>query len=100
MAFRFRAAMGLVPHTSVSDYAAMTGGWFVPIMPDLNQRNLFVVTYLIQNSIWWIEYVGLNGIRQDTWFYTYKYILHGEFLGFSMEQRSFRRPGSLFRQDQ
>jgi glycosidase len=25
--------------------------------------------YLIQNSIWWIEYVGLEGIRQDTWPY-------------------------------
>ena len=25
--------------------------------------------YLIQNSIWWIEYVGLSGIRMDTYPY-------------------------------
>ncbi len=35
-------------------------------MPDLNQRNRHVAKYLIQNSIWWIEYSGLDGIRQDT----------------------------------
>lgn len=35
-------------------------------MPDFNQRNRHVATYLIQSSIWWIEYAGINGIRQDT----------------------------------
>ncbi|KAA6330667.1 Neopullulanase SusA, partial [termite gut metagenome] len=29
-------------------------------------RNRHVAKYLIQNSIWWIEYTGINGIRQDT----------------------------------
>jgi neopullulanase len=38
-------------------------------MPDLNQQNQYLKKYLIQNSIWWIEYVGLEGIRQDTWPY-------------------------------
>lgn len=38
-------------------------------MPDLNQRNRFVADYLIQNSIWWIEYADLDGIRQDTYVY-------------------------------
>lgn len=41
-------------------------GWFTQVMPDLNQRNRHVETYLNQNSIWWIEYAGINGIRQDT----------------------------------
>ncbi len=41
-------------------------GWFVSVMPDFNQRNPHVSTYLIQSSIWWIEYAGINGIRQDT----------------------------------
>ena len=27
------------------------------------------MTYLIQNSIWWIEYAGINGIRMDTYPY-------------------------------
>ncbi len=43
--------------------------WFVSSMPDLNQRNPFMANYLIQNSIWWIEYTGLDGIREDTYPY-------------------------------
>lgn len=35
-------------------------------MPDFNQRNRHVARYLLQSSIWWIEYAGINGIRQDT----------------------------------
>ena len=57
------------PHASEADYEAMVDGWFVPTMPDLNQENEFMKNYLIQNSIWWIEFVGLEGIRQDTWPY-------------------------------
>lgn len=57
------------PHASEADRSAMVDGWFVPTMPDLNQRNPFMEKYLIQNSIWWIEFVGLEGIRQDTWPY-------------------------------
>lgn len=51
-----------------SDYAKKIAidGWFTQVMPDLNQRNRHVATYLTQNSIWWIEYAGINGIRQDT----------------------------------
>ena len=41
----------------------------VPSMPDLNQRNPHVIKYLIQNSIWWIETVGIDGIRMDTYPY-------------------------------
>jgi glycosidase len=57
------------PHASESDIKAMADGWFVPTMPDMNQKNPFMSKYLIQNSIWWVEYVGLEGIRQDTWPY-------------------------------
>lgn len=63
------------PHASESDKKAMVEGWFVPSMPDLNQRNPFLAKYLIQNSIWWIEYAGLEGIRQDTWPYPDKYMM-------------------------
>ena len=57
------------PNASEADRREMTDGWFVPTMPDLNQRNPLMAKYLIQNSIWWIEYAGLEGIRQDTWPY-------------------------------
>lgn len=63
------------PHASEADKRMMTDGWFVETMPDLNQRNPFMATYLIQNSIWWIEYVGLDGIRQDTWPYPDKHMM-------------------------
>ena len=57
------------PYASDIDKEEMTDGWFVPTMPDLNQRNHFVADYLIQNSIWWIEYANLDGVRQDTYVY-------------------------------
>jgi len=57
------------PHAAKADKIAMSDGWFVPSMPDLNQRNPFLATYLIQNSIWWTEYGGLNGIRMDPYPY-------------------------------
>jgi len=53
-------------HAPQSEIAAMTDGWFVPSMPDLNQRNRLLADYLIQNSIWWIEYSRIDGIRHDT----------------------------------
>ncbi|MEI7421993.1 MAG: glycoside hydrolase family 13 protein [Prolixibacteraceae bacterium] len=57
------------PYATQIDKAGFNDGWFVPSMPDLNQRNPLMATYLIQNSIWWIEYVGLAGIRMDTYPY-------------------------------
>lgn len=59
----------LDPYASKVDMRETVDGWFVPSMPDLNQRNSHVITYLIQNSIWWIETVGIDGIRMDTYPY-------------------------------
>ena len=55
-----------------TDKDLMTRGWFVSQMPDLNHDNPFLATYMIQNSIWWIETLGLGGIRQDTYPYSGK----------------------------
>ena len=57
------------PYASKIDMHETVDGWFVPTMPDLNQRNPHVIKYLIQNSIWWIETVGIDGIRMDTYPY-------------------------------
>ena len=57
------------PYASQVDLRETVDGWFVPTMPDLNQRNPHVMTYLIQNSKWWIETVGIDGIRMDTYPY-------------------------------
>lgn len=57
------------PHASAYDYNMHTKGWFVESMPDLNQENKLMATYLIQNTLWWIEYADLGGIRMDTYSY-------------------------------
>ena len=59
----------LDPYASKVDLHETVDGWFVPTMPDLNQRNEHLMTYLIQNSEWWIETVGTDGIRMDTYPY-------------------------------
>jgi glycosidase len=59
-------------HASEYDRKKMTQGWFDNHMPDMNQHNPFLAKYLIQNSIWWIEYADLDGIRMDTYPYPFK----------------------------
>ena len=56
-------------HTTNSEMSNFVDGWFVQTMPDLNHKNLFMTNYLIQNSIWWIEYANLSGLRIDTYSY-------------------------------
>jgi neopullulanase len=57
------------PYASKYDKDLTTDGWFVQSMPDLNQTNPHVMRYLIQNSKFWIEYAGIDGIRMDTYPY-------------------------------
>lgn len=54
------------PYASKTDTEVFTDGWFVRTMPDLNQDNPLLADYLIYNSLWWIEYADLEGIRHDT----------------------------------
>lgn len=62
-------------YAAAADKESMVRGWFVSSMPDLNQENPFLSTYLIQNSIWWVETLGIAGIRQDTYPYSQKKFL-------------------------
>jgi glycosidase len=64
-------------HADSSSMKNVSEGWFVDDMPDLNQKNLFVGKYIIQNTIWWIEYSGLDGIREDTYPYVDQKFLSG-----------------------
>ncbi|WP_282013624.1 glycoside hydrolase family 13 protein [Marinifilum flexuosum] len=56
----------LDPYASETDQIQFSDGWFDRSMADLNQKNELLMTYLIQNSIWWVEYADLDGIRMDT----------------------------------
>lgn len=62
-------------YASEIDKKQMTEGWFVESMPDLNHKNPFMAQFIIQNSIWWVEELGLGGIRQDTYPYADKIFL-------------------------
>lgn len=57
------------PYAAAVDKQNFVDGWFVDHFPDMNQKNPLVATYQIQNSIWWIEYAGLAGLRIDTYSY-------------------------------
>ena len=63
------------PHAIESDIKGFSDGWFVPTMPDLNQRNPHLANYLVQNAIWWVETADLSGIRVDTYSYPDKAFL-------------------------
>ena len=63
------------PYASEIDKADHTDGWFDRSMPDLNQRDPLLGDYLVQNAIWWVEYVGLRGIRMDTYPYPDKHFM-------------------------
>lgn len=68
----YRLATSIDPYASAFDTDKLLKGWFYRTMPDLNQHNPLMATYLIQNSIWWVEYALLDGIRMDTHPYPYK----------------------------
>ncbi len=57
------------PYSDSSTVRHVQEGWFVDYMPDLNHRNEFMANYIIQNTLWWIESTGIDGIREDTYPY-------------------------------
>jgi glycosidase len=67
----FRGSTIMDPHASQADRDIFLTGWFDTHMADLDQRNELLSAYLIQNTIWWIEYAGLDGLRLDTQPYSY-----------------------------
>jgi neopullulanase len=57
------------PYAAKADYKVMADGWFVPLMPDLNQGNPYVANFLIQHALWTVEEFGIDGWRIDTYAY-------------------------------
>ncbi|MEW6234692.1 MAG: alpha-amylase family glycosyl hydrolase [Candidatus Omnitrophota bacterium] len=54
------------PYASDAAQKDTLEGWFIDILPDLNQNDKETALYLIQNSLWWIGVSGIDAIRQDT----------------------------------
>ncbi len=65
----FRGQVLSDPYQSKNDAMLMNNGWFDSMMADVDQTNPLFANYLIQNSVWWIEYAGIDGIRMDTYPY-------------------------------
>ena len=68
----YRVTTAIDPYASQADRDRMEKGWFVTEMPDLDQTNELLARYLIQNTVWWIEESGIDGIRMDTYPYPNK----------------------------
>jgi glycosidase len=68
----FRASTQSDPYASEYDKRGMSERWFDWMMPDLDAREPHLATYLIQNTIWWVEFSGLDGLRVDTYPYPNK----------------------------
>ena len=58
------------PYAAAIDKKISVDGWFTPFLVDLNQRNPFVSTFLIQHAIWTTEEFGIDAWRVDTYFYS------------------------------
>ncbi len=57
------------PYSDSTTIKHVQEGWFVDYMPDLNHKNKYLANYIIQNTLWWIETTGVDGIREDTYPY-------------------------------
>ena len=79
------------PYATTIDRNELLQGWFVPSMADLNQSNPYLLKYLSQNAIWWIEFAQIDGFRVDTYPYnnpksmiTWLEAIHKEYPNFNI----------------
>lgn len=66
----YRSTTLMDPYAAGVDRKIYHQGWFDNHMPDINQKNERAANFLIQNTIWSIEYFKLNGLRIDTYSYS------------------------------
>jgi len=64
------------PHGTQQEQAATVNGWFVNLLPDLNQNDPELAKYEIQNTLWWLGSAGFDGIREDTFSYVPRSFWH------------------------
>jgi neopullulanase len=54
------------PHASPQLQKATLEGWFIDVLPDLNQDDPEAARYIVEDALWWVGMTGLDAIRQDT----------------------------------
>lgn len=96
----YRSSTQIDPNRSEIDLKYCEDGWFVKSMPDLNQRNPLVQNYLIQNTIWWVEYANLDGLRVDTYPYNDKNKIAEWTKAITDEYPNFNIVGEIWMHDQ
>ncbi|MDR2562716.1 MAG: cyclomaltodextrinase C-terminal domain-containing protein [Prevotellaceae bacterium] len=57
------------PHASQIDQNFCGSTILYKSMPDMNLLNPYVLQYMTQFAVWWIEFADLDGLRVDTYFY-------------------------------
>jgi neopullulanase len=71
-------------------------GWFVDILPDMNQNDEDASRYLIQNTLWWVGMYGFDGIRQDTFPYVPRTFWHRWMAAIRREYPQLRVVGEVY----
>ena len=84
------------PYASPEVRRATLDGWFIDILPDLNQDDPEVARYIIQNTLWWVGVAGLDGIRQDTLPYVPRTFWRAWMAAIKAEHPDLRVVGELF----
>lgn len=96
----YRTSTQMDPYKSEKDKRASEEGWFDTSMPDLNQSNPLVLNYLIQNTIWWVEFAELDGLRVDTYSYNDKEAIAKWTKEIMEEYPNFNMVGEVWMHDQ
>jgi glycosidase len=84
------------PHATRFLTVPTLDGWFIDILPDLNQDDPEVARYIIQNTLWWVASTGLDGIRQDTLPYVPRKFWRDWSAAIKKEYPDFRVVGEMF----
>ena len=96
----YRTSTQMDPYRNEKDKRASEDGWFDTSMPDLNQANPLVLNYLIQNTIWWVEFAELDGLRVDTYSYNDKEAIAKWTKEIMEEYPNFNMVGEVWMHDQ
>jgi glycosidase len=84
------------PYSPPAMREATLDGWFIDILPDLNQDDPEVARYIIQNTLWWVGVTGIDGIRQDTWPYVPRRFWRDWMTAIKREYPTLRVVGEVF----
>ena len=84
------------PHAAPEVRNQTVHGWFIDILPDLNQDDPEVARYLVQNALWWVGRTGVDAVRQDTLPHVPRRFWREWSAALEREYRDLTRLGELF----